>query len=129
MDGKYCSWKSIAVGSETYLREIVSKTKKRKRLHIAAAEDGDWCVRECRPHVCKMLKYIKNRRKMNPSPNKTYPTRLKFNYFKNKRGPTRMSAFRTFRIFVRIFHFLPFSQCASLLCSRLSIRHSYCLAL
>jgi len=38
---------SIAVGSETYLREIVSKTKKRKRLHIAATEDGDWYVREC----------------------------------------------------------------------------------
>ena len=28
---------------------------------------------------------------MNPSPNKTYPTRLKLNYFKNKRGPTPMS--------------------------------------
>jgi hypothetical protein len=38
-----------AVGSETYLREIVSKDKKRKRLHIAAKEDGDWCVREYCP--------------------------------------------------------------------------------
>jgi putative transposase len=37
---------SIAVGSEAFLKEIVSKTKKRKRLHIAATEDGDWYVKE-----------------------------------------------------------------------------------
>jgi putative transposase len=37
---------SIAVGSETFLREIISRTKKRKRLSIGVTEDGDWYVRE-----------------------------------------------------------------------------------
>ncbi len=35
---------SIAVGSQAFLKEIVSRTKKRKRLHMAAPEDGDWYV-------------------------------------------------------------------------------------
>ncbi len=37
---------SIAVGSEEFLKEIISRTKKRKRFHIATTEDGDWYVKE-----------------------------------------------------------------------------------
>jgi putative transposase len=38
---------SIAVGSETFLAEIISKTKKkRKRLRIASTKEGAWHLRE-----------------------------------------------------------------------------------
>jgi hypothetical protein len=37
---------SIAVGSEAFLKEIIAKTKNRKRLYIAANDDGDWHVKE-----------------------------------------------------------------------------------
>ncbi len=38
---------SIAVGSEAYLKEVVSKIgKKRKRLYMSSTKDGDWFVRE-----------------------------------------------------------------------------------
>jgi putative transposase len=36
---------SIAVGSETFLAEIISKTKK-KRLRIASIKEGTWHLRE-----------------------------------------------------------------------------------
>jgi putative transposase len=37
---------SIAVGSEAFLKEIVDKTKKRKRLCITSNDDGTWYVKE-----------------------------------------------------------------------------------
>jgi putative transposase len=37
---------SIAVGSKAFLKEIIAKTKNRKRLYIASNEDGDWYVKE-----------------------------------------------------------------------------------
>ncbi len=37
---------SIAVGSESFLREIISKNRRRKRLKIARTDDGSWYVRE-----------------------------------------------------------------------------------
>ncbi len=37
---------SIAVGSEAFLREVVTRTKKRKKLKIEKTEDGTWHVRE-----------------------------------------------------------------------------------
>jgi putative transposase len=37
---------SIAVGSQSFLREIVAKTRRRKRLSIASTGDGDWYVKE-----------------------------------------------------------------------------------
>jgi putative transposase len=37
---------SIAVGSKAFLEGIVAKTKKRKRLYIAANDEGDWYVKE-----------------------------------------------------------------------------------
>jgi putative transposase len=37
---------SIAVGSEAFVKEIIAKTKKRKRFNIAANADGDWYVIE-----------------------------------------------------------------------------------
>ena len=43
-EGKWTE--SIAVGSDAFLKEIISKTKNRKRFHIATTEDGDWYVKE-----------------------------------------------------------------------------------
>jgi hypothetical protein len=37
---------SIAVRSEIFLKELVSKTKKREKLLIATTDDGDWYVKE-----------------------------------------------------------------------------------
>ncbi len=37
---------SIAVGSEAFLREIVSRNRRRKMLRIARTDDGSWHVRE-----------------------------------------------------------------------------------
>ena len=37
---------SIAVGSEDFLKEIIAKTKNRKRLYITCNDAGDWHVKE-----------------------------------------------------------------------------------
>jgi putative transposase len=37
---------SIAVGGESFLKEIIAKNRKRKRLYMAATEDGDWHLKE-----------------------------------------------------------------------------------
>jgi len=37
---------SIAVGNESFVKEIAAKEKRRKRLYIAANEDGAWYLKE-----------------------------------------------------------------------------------
>jgi putative transposase len=54
---------SIAVGSETFLKEIMSQTKKRKRLHLATTENGVWYVKEKHGSYAKAQDSEKGREK------------------------------------------------------------------